>query len=110
MPDIKHELQNIILGDGPPGQHGKLKKAPTFLRTNAETGITIKQQNPKSKEEATLLVFFIKNKKGAKLSLCPLLYYHFILITNTQKFINYLPKAYGSNGSSGSMCRLSSTG
>ncbi|MDB5090600.1 MAG: hypothetical protein JWR09_4594 [Mucilaginibacter sp.] len=60
MQDIKHELQNIILGDGPSGQPGKLKKVQTFLRTNAGTGITVKkQQYLKSEEAAALVLFFI---------------------------------------------------
>lgn len=58
MKDIKYELQNIILGDGPPGQPGELKKVQTFLRANAGTGITVeKQQYLKSKEAAALVVF-----------------------------------------------------
>jgi hypothetical protein len=59
MQDLKHELQNIILGDGPSGQPGKLKKVQTFLRANAGTGITVeKQQYLKREEAAALVVFF----------------------------------------------------
>ena len=58
MGNIKDELQNIILGDGPVGAAGQLKKIQVFLRRNAETGVgTQKQQRVKS-EEATELIGF----------------------------------------------------
>ncbi|MCO5946624.1 hypothetical protein [Mucilaginibacter flavidus] len=58
MRDIKHELQNIILGNGPVGQPGKLKKVQAFLRANAGTGIPVeKQQYFKSEEAAALVIF-----------------------------------------------------
>jgi hypothetical protein len=35
MKDIKNELQNIILRDGPIGSSSKLKQVQHFLRENA---------------------------------------------------------------------------
>jgi len=43
MRDIKHELQNIIPGNGPVGQPGKLKKVEAFLSANAGTGIAVEK-------------------------------------------------------------------
>ncbi|SEO99293.1 hypothetical protein [Mucilaginibacter sp. OK283] len=58
MKPIKDELQNIILGDEPAGQASKLKKVQSFLRSNASTSLTAKeQQRIKSKETAALLIF-----------------------------------------------------
>jgi hypothetical protein len=64
MEGIKYELQDIILGDGPAGQPGKLKKVQTFLRANAGTGIAIKKKRHfKSEETAALVVFAEKEKQ-----------------------------------------------
>lgn len=63
MQDLKHELQNIILGDGPSGQPGKLKKVQTFLRANAGTGITVEKQQYLKSEEAAALVLFAQTEK-----------------------------------------------
>jgi len=63
MRDIKHELQNIIPGDGPAGQPGKLKKVQAFLRANAGTGIAAEKQQHFKSEEATALAIFAKQEE-----------------------------------------------
>jgi len=63
MQDIKNELQYIILGDGPAGEPGILKKIQTFSRSNARPGFPFeKQQHLKGEEETTLLAFAQKEK------------------------------------------------
>ena len=57
MRDIKYELQHIILGDGPAGQSGKLKKVQTFLRANAGTGIEIEKKHYFKREKAAAPYF-----------------------------------------------------
>jgi len=61
--DIKHELQNIIFGDGPAGQPGKLEKIQAFFRANAGTGIPAKKQQRLKSEEATALILFSEQEK-----------------------------------------------
>ena len=61
MKIIKHELQNIIIGDGQAGNTSQLKKTQNFLRTNAETGYSNqKQKHLKSEEERGLIEFASK--------------------------------------------------
>lgn len=58
MKDIKNELQNIILRDGPIGSSSKLKQVQHFLRENANTSQGIeKQEYFKGEEEKCLIDF-----------------------------------------------------
>jgi len=58
MKSIKNELQDIILRDEPPGGTDQLKKAQSFLRTNAQASLGTQKRKPfKSEEAAALLAF-----------------------------------------------------
>ena len=58
MKNIKDELQNIILGDGPIGSSSKLKQVQHFLRKNAHPSEGIeKQEYFKGEEEKCLIDF-----------------------------------------------------
>jgi hypothetical protein len=58
MKNIKDELQNIILGDGPIGSSSKLKQVQNFLRGNARPSEGIeKQEYFKGEEEKCLIDF-----------------------------------------------------
>ncbi|WP_313532963.1 putative polyvalent protein kinase domain-containing protein [Sphingobacterium athyrii] len=58
MKNIKDELQNIILGDGPIGSSSKLKQVQNFLRKNARPSEGIeKQEYFKGEEEKCLIDF-----------------------------------------------------
>jgi len=41
---IKHELQNIIIGNGQDGQISQVKKVQDFLRGNADAGSKPEEQ------------------------------------------------------------------
>jgi len=61
MINIKDELQNIIIGDGPVGETSQLKKTQNFLRRNAEASLTAKEQKYlKSEEEVSLIEFALQ--------------------------------------------------
>lgn len=62
MKSIKNELQDIILGDEPPGGTDQLKKAQSFLRTNAQASLGTKKRKPFKSEEAAALLAFAKRK------------------------------------------------
>ncbi|CAM3821166.1 hypothetical protein [Sphingobacterium prati] len=62
MKNIKDELQNIILRDGPIGSSSKLKQVQNFLRRNACSGKrSEKQEYFKSEEEKCLIDFAVEH-------------------------------------------------
>lgn len=58
MKDIKDELQNIILRDGPIGSSSKLKQVQHFLRENASPSQGIEKQKYFKGEEEKCLIDF----------------------------------------------------
>lgn len=62
MKNIKDELRNIIIGDGPVGEASQLKKTQNFLRGNAEASLRIKKQEYLKSEEEINLIDFAKGE------------------------------------------------
>jgi len=58
MKDIKDELQNIILRDGPIGSSSQLKQVQHFLRENAKPSQGIEKQKYFKNEEEKRLINF----------------------------------------------------
>lgn len=58
MKDIKNELQNIILRDGPIGSSSKLNRVQHFLKENATPSQEIEKQKYFKGEEEKCLIDF----------------------------------------------------
>jgi|GEM_PF-1602785 len=59
MKDLKDELQNIILGDGPIGSSSKLNQIQYFLKENATPSQGIERQEYYNCEEEKCLIDFV---------------------------------------------------
>jgi len=60
MENVKDELQNIIVGDGPIGSSSKLKQVQNFLRRNACPSERSKEQEYFKSEEENHLIDFAR--------------------------------------------------